>query len=122
MDVLVLPDTGFTRTTLENKAVRALGIDLLKGPSIEGGDFYIHNLQVKIGSLAPIPVAVNMSSGKNALTLNILGMVDMHKFYKITFTKSTITFQDRATVVTPAAALLASMPMSPSAAHWRSRI
>lgn len=120
MTVPTLPDTGFTFTALDSTAARKLGLDLEKGTK-SYGDYYSHQLQIKVGNLTPITSMVNIASGKMNVTLNILGIVDMHKFYRVKFSNTSVTFEDKPPVIAKKA-LLARMEMSPSAAYWRNRM
>lgn len=92
----VLPDTGYTFTTLENKSIRTLALDEKLG-KIQGDDT-VYTLDAKVGNLTPIRIQVRIPRAKEFITSNVLGIVDMHKFFKVTFTSSTITFEDKPTV------------------------
>jgi hypothetical protein len=121
-----LPDTGWTRTTLEPITARELGIALESGRRVTGASnigYYGHELFIKVGNLTPVRSQVQIPSSRLNVSLNILGMAEMHKFYKIIFNKNSITFQDRPTTTTAALAVVAMMQQqSNSAAHWRNRI
>lgn len=115
----VLPDTGYTYTTIENKSIRTLALDEKLG-KIDGDDT-VYALDAKVGNLTPIRIQARIPRAKEYITSNVLGIVDMHKFFKVTFTSSTITFEDRPAAQVKAAFVMGQL-QTMSRAGFRNRL
>lgn len=96
----MLPDTGYTYTTVDTKSARPLGLDD-KDIVGESDDSDVYNLRATMGPIS-IPIQVFVLKGKENVSINVLGMADIHKFFKVTITKTHIRFETKPVQTTSA--------------------
>lgn len=100
----VLPDTGATTDFLTPSVARTLGIEITSGQKVSFTTFgkaattsgvYRHGLLLKVGNLKPIvTLAIIDTNGKNDQS-NIMGMLTMLQFKKVTFRGRTLVFEEK---------------------------
>jgi hypothetical protein len=112
----VTPDTGYTFTTLDSKTVRSLGLDESKDALYRDSEKFVAAVKLTVGNIT-IPTEAVIRTSKGNLSSNTLGITDMHKFNKVTYTKSSMIFE--AKPVTKSAAYAYIYDSLPS---WKKRI
>lgn len=96
--VNVLPDTGATNTTIDNKFARTLGVEIKKGiPQMVNGvpnSYYRHKLFIQIGNLKPIITDIDFNAQEFNFEVNLLGILTMLQFQNVRYERGTIIFTE----------------------------
>jgi len=103
----MIPDTGASQTSIDAKYGRVLGITANTGRKVgvnEGDQtWYEHNLGIKIGTLPPVSVPINIVPASQAnFEVALMGMTTFLKFKRVTYTGTGfIVFETETATATP---------------------